>query len=123
MSQLRKWLVVGALISAIGGQWAVLQSVAWVGMVFKYSQNSTVKEALVKTFDGHHPCQICLLVAQGKKAEKKQAAQKLVTKIDFFASSQEALLAPPAPDELLVHYILSARLCSHSPPLPPPRLA
>ena len=50
--RLFKWLVAGLLILTIGGHWAVLQSVAWVGMAVSYSQNASFKEALQKTFDG-----------------------------------------------------------------------
>jgi hypothetical protein len=41
----------------------VLQVVAWTRMLYQYSQGSTVSEALQKTFDGKHPCEICKRVA------------------------------------------------------------
>src|SRR6185503_1214165 len=71
-TRIAKVLVVGALVCAIGGHWAVLQSVAWVGMFVKFSQSDPLMPALVKTFDGKPPCTLCLLIATGKKSEKKQ---------------------------------------------------
>src|SRR6184192_2864605 len=64
--------VVCALVFAIGAHWTLLQSIAWVGMAVSYTQNSTLKEALLKTFDGKHPCTLCKVVQQGKNAQKKQ---------------------------------------------------
>ena len=40
------------LITMIGGHWALLQSVAWVGMAVRFSQDTTLADALRKTFDG-----------------------------------------------------------------------
>src|SRR5262249_25647376 len=84
--------VAATLICAIGGNWALLQSIAWTGMVISYSHDAGWKEALKKTFDGKHPCQLCKAVAEGKKSENRQASQKSETKLDFFCS--ERSLAP-----------------------------
>ena len=95
-----RWLAVVTLTFALGVHWAILQSVAWVTMVASYSQTAPLKAALVKTFDGEHPCSICKFVAKGKKSEQKQETQKLLTKFDFFLTSTPAGLFPPAPDAL-----------------------
>ena len=60
--RLSKWLVVVLFVLATGGHWALLQSVAWVTMAARYSQDSVLAEVLEKTFDGHHPCELCKLV-------------------------------------------------------------
>ena len=52
LRQFSKWLVVGALILATGGHWALLQSVAWVGMAIQFSHTDGISIALQKTFDG-----------------------------------------------------------------------
>ena len=77
-----KILVAFTLICAIGGHWAILQSVAWFGMVVSYSNDSTFGEALVKTFDGKHPCCLCKAVQEGQKSERKQTLLKVETKFD-----------------------------------------
>src|SRR5437762_12921916 len=115
------WLTFVTLTFALGGHWAILQSVAWVTMVAGYSQTAPLKAALVKTFDGEHPCSICKFVANGKKSEQKQETQKLLTKIDFFLTSSPVRLFPPAPDALHFMPPPSAGARSETPPTPPPR--
>ena len=116
-----KIAVVCALVGAIGGHWAVLQSVAWIGMAVSYSQNATLKEALVKTFDGKHPCKLCKAVQDGKSAEKKPDAQKVETKLDFFLVSKQIIFlsAPHAPSQIANITLMTAR--TESPPTPPPK--
>src|SRR6185295_12505017 len=100
-SRLGKWLVVAALTCAIGGHWTLLQSVAWVTMAVNYSQTAPLNEALAKTFDGKHPCPICKLVTEGKKSERQQVLEKIVTKIDFFLTAPAVVLYPPKQFRLL----------------------
>src|SRR6266576_3215000 len=78
-----KWLVVLALVVVTGGHWALLQSVAWVGMTVRYAKCDSFEVALQKTFDGRHPCKLCKLVKQGKASEQKRDLQKLEAKLDF----------------------------------------
>jgi hypothetical protein len=53
----------------MGGQWLMLQSVAWVNMVRDYSQNQSLSQALKKTFDGNHPCPLCRYIQKEKAAQ------------------------------------------------------
>ena len=121
-SGLLKWLTVVTLTFVLGGHWAILQSVAWVTMVAGYSQADPFKEALVKTFDGRHPCPICKFVAQGKKSEQKQGTQKLLTKLDFFLDSPRIIIFPPRVDPPRPFATRTADTRKESPPTPPPRL-
>jgi hypothetical protein len=121
MRQFSRYLVVTVLTLSLGLHWALLQSVAWVGMVWQYSQTATLGEAISKTFDGQHPCQLCKLVTEGKKSEKKQEAQQPLVKLDFFLVTSPVNLYPPGfqyraqpPAEL-------AAARSEIPPTPPPR--
>ena len=118
-----KFLMVLTLIVAIGGHWAFLQSVAWVGMLANNVRQCSLTEAIEKTFDGQHPCPLCKVIANGKKAEQKQTLVKIETKLDFW-------LEPSGP--LLVAPLLAGNPCAYtemfqsrfdSPPTPPPRLA
>ena len=115
--------IVCTLVGAIGGHWAILQSVAWVGMAVNYSHNSTLREALVKTFNGKNPCTLCKVVQEGKKSEKKQSLLKVETKLDFCLARSPALLYPPPPSDILASKVVSARIRTESPPAPPPRAA
>jgi hypothetical protein len=120
-SRLLQWLAVVSLIFVLGGHWAILQSVAWVTMVAGYSQIDPISQALVKTFDGKHPCPLCNCVAKAKKAEQKQETKKLLSKLDFFLACGSAALVPPTPEPILFAAPLPAAVRVESPPAPPPR--
>ena len=90
-------------------------------MAVSYSQNASLKEALVKTFDGRHPCKLCKAVQHGKSAEKKPETQKVETKLDFFLVSKQVivLLTPHIQFPIANFGLMPAR--AESPPTPPPR--
>jgi hypothetical protein len=119
-SRWQKWVVVGALTFAVGAHWTFLQSAAWLGMAVKYSQGDSLKGALEKTFNGKHPCRLCQFVAEGKKAEKRQAMQKAKTHVDFFLSANPPLLFPPGPDLLPFPPRSPLPSVPAPPPTPPP---
>ena len=121
--KLSKWLLVSALCLSIGAHWAVLQSVAWCGMAISYSQSSSLKDGLAKTFDGKHPCKLCRMIAEGKKSEKKQAAQIDIKKLDVFSVSETetAFIAPVMQRINPLESIFLVRI--EVPPTPPPRSA
>ena len=61
-----------ALFSIAGGHWAVLQTVAWAEMLRDYTQQTgSVAVAVEQTFDGAHPCGLCLQIASAKQEEAK----------------------------------------------------
>lgn len=93
---LGRWLVVIALVLSTGGHWALLQVCAWTGMVVSYSQSATISEAISMTFDGEHPCKLCKVVKQGRKAEQeKPATLKVETKFDLFFDAQSVTVLAP----------------------------
>jgi len=70
-------MLVVTLTLSIGFHWALLQTVAWTGMIIKYSHDGSFTEAVSKTFDGKHPCCLCKMIQQGRGAEKKQEQQEV----------------------------------------------
>lgn len=110
----------------VGGHWAVLQTVAWTGMVITYSKDPPLIMALEKTFSGRAPCKMCRTIEAGKEKESRlPVTVKAEIKIDKFLPrpGQSAPLPreapftyPPGTDELA-----SARLSA--PPAPVPRSA
>jgi hypothetical protein len=62
-----------ALLQIIGGHWAVLQTTAWIGMIFQYSQHGGIRAGLTETFDGAHPCSLCRAIKAGNKKEQNKA--------------------------------------------------
>jgi hypothetical protein len=70
-----RFTTVLVLVLSLGLHWAVLQTVAWAGMIISYSRNAFLTEAVSKTFDGEHPCPMCKLIKKGR-AEEKEREQK-----------------------------------------------
>lgn len=105
----------------LGLQWSILQSAAWVGMIIRYSQDSTLSEAIIKTFDGQHPCRLCKLIEQGKRSEKANQITNPNQKLEATASEPllslfhpESLTAGPSP-------LSSQESLAFPPPHLPPR--
>jgi hypothetical protein len=119
-----KVLCVVLLTLSLGMHWALLQSVAWVGMVVSYAQDESLPTALAKTFDGKHPCKICRAVAEGKRSERAPQTKGKELKFDWLAL--RATL-PPAGLDCSSSAVPSSDLDLPSnleaPPIPPPRLA
>jgi hypothetical protein len=121
--RLFQFLVAAALILAVGGHWAVLQSVAWVTMAVEYSQTDSWEVALKKTFSGEKPCKLCLAVKEGKEQEQKQAVLKIETKLDFVCLTPLAFVHPALPFTVLSPSSDVALPRAEAPPVPPPRFA
>jgi len=121
--QIGQILIAFTLITAIGGHWALLQSVAWVGMFANNIRQCSIPEALEKTFDGKNPCGLCKVVSAGKKAEQKETIVKVEVKIDFWLEPVGCRLDVPRPagHPVVITETFSPRF--ESPPTPPPRLA
>ena len=90
-------LLALAILGATNGHWAVLQTVAWTRMLADFSRTASFETAIVKTFDGQHPCKMCVQIKQGKDAEnadgKDLPLKQVSLKIDFFLAPAELLLA------------------------------
>jgi hypothetical protein len=120
LSKTSKGLLVFMLCVTLGFHWGLLQSVAWVGMLVNYSRQGSFKEAVVRTFDGQHPCPLCKLVRAGKTSEKKPEAQQSVKKIDLFAAQAAVFDFPKLPPPVFpVSCLIPCRTAA--PLLPPPR--
>jgi len=76
MSRTCLWVLAAALSASIGFHWALLQTVAWTGMIIKYSRDSAFTVAVSKTFDGQHACCLCRLIQKGRTQEKKHDQQQ-----------------------------------------------
>jgi hypothetical protein len=96
-------LVCLAMFFIAGGHWAVLQSVAWAGMLNDYAQTDGIVTAVQKTFSGDYPCAMCRKIDTAQKQQEQQAPlAKLDKKFEtFVAQSGSTRLFPPSPDSLL----------------------
>ena len=50
-----------------GGHYGVLQGIAWTQMLISYSAEVGWQEGARRTFDGEHPCDLCVAISDAKK--------------------------------------------------------
>lgn len=121
MRRLAHWLLVLALSLSIGLQWAVVQGVAWVGMVVTYSQETSISESLTAIIDGSRPCEMCKAAQKGESRQKKQNSEKPQDTLVLAAPETELFVfAHDVPaDEPDCTWSVIRR--SQPPSLPPPK--
>ncbi len=113
-----------AVFLSVGGHWAVLQSVAWARMFADFSRTESITSALEKTFDGRHPCAMCLKIREGRAQEKKPPPLLKWEKLPEFVLQAKRVVIPGPPTKAeevapLIS-VLHADFIS-APPKPPPR--
>jgi hypothetical protein len=114
-----------AVLMASGGHWAVLQSIAWAQMLVKYSRDASLSEAVTKTFDGKHPCKMCLKIQECRKQEKRQPPLVKWEKLPEFLLDLRpvAVPAPALRDADFAAFLSNPHSdLVMAPPKPPPRL-
>jgi hypothetical protein len=121
-----RFTTVLVLVLSLGLHWALLQTVAWTGMIISYSRDASFSEAVSKTFDGEHPCPMCKVIKKARAEEKDQQQKQQVkpgSKMDlglvwqctpFHFSSEREKISSPNTD---------ASIRSYEPPKPRPRTA
>jgi hypothetical protein len=123
-SRFQRIVVVCTIILGMGVHWSILQSVAWTGMVISYSQGTSFKEGLEKTFDGKHPCTLCKWVKAGQRSEQGRDRQELPLNLDLFVHSLPAqLIFGRKVEESCPVFQDFYRWSKESPPIPPPMVA
>ncbi len=118
-----RWLVVMALTFSVGAHWALLQSLAWVGMTVSYAKDAPLAVAISKALDGQHPCGICKFVQEGKKTEQKGEFPQLEAKLDLVFQGHRLELDSPVMAPLRYGMAADWFVRTKSPPSPPPRRA
>jgi hypothetical protein len=117
--------VVLLVCLSLGMHWALLQGVAWTGMFLSNLNKVSVTEAVEKTFDGEHPCPLCLAVQEGQKKEKddsKPLTVKSVKKFEAVLVTKTKLVAPSAEIRSFLWLVSSFEGRSERPSMPPPRV-
>jgi hypothetical protein len=84
----KRLVLVLLLLTITGGQWALLQSAAWAGMLANHLRSQSIATAMAQTFDGEHPCPICKAIAQGKRSEKKSDVEIKVTRLELLTANR-----------------------------------
>ena len=131
MNRLFKFLGCGgcfiALAAMTGGHWTTLQTIAWTRMIIDYSRHAPLSVAIALTFDGRHPCILCLNVQQGRQQEQSEDSKlpwlRPEQSPELFCHARRApVVAPPQSSRPAVPFVprLHADFVE-SPPSPPPR--
>jgi hypothetical protein len=110
-----------ALALATGAHWEVLQSVAWTTMLAKNLRRESFQEAVVRTFDGKHPCQMCKAVNAGKNTTKKPEFTNAASRFEFYAAARCTIAHVAEPPVVVPVADESAIYRAVQPPTPPPR--
>ncbi len=115
-------LLLVAFVFSCGGQWALLQGVAWANMIREYSVMVPLTQAVQMTFSGQYPCPLCKAIAARKQSQDKKIAALFKHENKIVSP---CLLAPAArsvatPQIFATHEAVF-RTRSDVPPTPPPR--
>jgi len=92
-----------AWLCANGALWDCVQVFAWGKMIHDYSQIMPLTKAVERTFDGSAPCEICLVVVEGKAPQTPPQVERSHEKVvlAYHATEEIFLQAPescwPAP--------------------------
>ena len=118
-------LIVGCMS---GSHLALLQAVAWTGMLVENVEGRSLDEAISRTFDGNHACGLCDAIADAAKTQLGDEREEIplptgqVLDLKLFPLDRMALI-PPAPVRL--EMVRDQSFCvkrALSPVVPPPRV-
>ncbi|HXP63378.1 MAG TPA: hypothetical protein VN829_22945, partial [Dongiaceae bacterium] len=97
LERLPRLLMALALACSVGLHWSFLQSLAWTTMLVDNLTAAPFSAALQRTFDGKHPCPLCKVLAQGRKADKKSATLVPLKKFEGLNEAVGGVVFTPAP--------------------------
>ncbi len=113
-----------ALFFLAGGHWGSLQTVAWAGMLWNYTQaDGSLLSGVKKTFDGEHPCTMCTSIKTAKEKERTSPVTVVaLKKLEAFPAPLRAVLPPRDCREFVFPDALDLRPAARAdaPPVPVP---
>ena len=121
LSAIGRFTTIVALCLSLGFHWLALQSVAWTTMLMANARQVPLSQAVARTFDGAHPCDLCHAVAQGKKSEKKSEILPTIAKMDLICPTRNLDWRPPFAPYSYLSLLVAFRQRFQTPPSPPPR--
>jgi hypothetical protein len=116
-----------AILVTMGLHWDLLQALAWTRMLAQYSRTEPLSQAVGMTFDGQHPCPLCLKIRSGRQQQERNEQQSPSPKTEvrgelFFEPSRVTAPIPALVASDLVPFVPAAmRILTYRPPKPPPR--
>ncbi|MEQ1918219.1 MAG: hypothetical protein ABL955_03395 [Elusimicrobiota bacterium] len=112
--------LVSTLLYGAGVQWLVLQGTAWTGMLVARTGASTLREAIVTTFDGSHPCRMCRFVQKQAGTSDQMPRTTGSTLSADLAAVSGIVVSAPGVSSSWPHEEISHRSRVASPPVAPP---
>lgn len=118
-----------AILAMLGGHWLVLQSFAWARMIHEFSKQGSLRSAIAMTFDGKHPCNLCLTIQNGRQQEQTENKEMPRTGRDkpfelLCDARRAGIPLPPMAATQAVPTVPRGHTdFIESPPAPPPRPA
>ncbi len=80
----------------LGAQWTLLQTFAWTAMLANNLRTHSFSQSVSRTFDGKHPCPICMAIAAAKKSGNKNDATQSHQKLEFPLFEENLVLVAPS---------------------------
>lgn len=120
-----KMLLVATLIVSMGGHLALVQTVAWGTMLMDFSSDASFSEAVGKTFDGEHPCELCKVVKKSKESEEKKPLLKSEMKLEIALPAPVKVPFPRSTEVVFLTSVFSSDFTEVylAVPMQPPRAA
>lgn len=114
-------LAIAAAIMACGGHWALMQTVAWTGMLLDNTRSEpTIAAAVAKTFNGQNPCSLCQKIDLAHAEEETApASQQKPVKIEALPAAAHAATRTPPPAPFAFPPFSPSAPSRHSPPPSP----
>jgi hypothetical protein len=111
------------LSTLLGLHWMLLQLVAWGGMLAAFSSEVPLWQAVSKTLDGRHSCQICRWVQEGHAEQRSKESASVGSELQLpVALPPEACCwLPPTLIPPVWATVRSLPARSEGPPRPRPR--
>lgn len=114
-----------------GSHLAVLQVVAWTGMLVTYSKEDGFSTGLKDTFSGAKPCCMCKAIRSAQKAETDETKGAPGSGANSLAKLAKEMLAGKIPSGIVLipspakkpEFPTGGTMCARGepPPVPPPR--
>jgi hypothetical protein len=124
MRRLAFLAILVAFIFSCGGQWPVLQGLAWANMIREYSEVVPLAQAVQMTFSGNYPCALCQAIVEKRNSENTKVAalfqhEKQILPPGLVIAKRMAEISA----QTFVMKESALRIRSEAPLVPPPRLA
>jgi hypothetical protein len=94
-------------------------------MLVARSKTAGVEEAVRTTFDGQHPCRLCVVVTEGQQQEREEMPVIVIQALAKATFLQPQVVKAPEPYVVTISYgSVECRGAARGgrPPTPPPRL-